>query len=467
MKTPDKSWQSRFNQQPDDLAVDFVESISVDYRLFKYDIAGSIAHAQMLAEEHLLTADEFRQIKNALTEIADRIDTGRFQFDKKFEDIHMVVEDALIKMIGEPGRKLHTGRSRNDQVALDIRLWLRDRSATIIERIMVLQEALVKQAEKQGQIIMPGYTHLQRAQPILSGCYLLAFVEQLQRDRQRFGDCLKRINVCPLGSGALAGSSLPLNRRRVAEILGFNSITRNSIDSVSDRDCCLEFTFNAALTAMHLSRLAEDWIIFASQEFSFITLDDAYCTGSSMMPQKRNPDLLELIRGRCSRLYGNLMALLAMMKGQPLTYNRDMQEDKQQLFDACDTIESSLQMAAAIVSHTSFNADRIARDLDAGFLDATSLAEYLVKKGVPFRQAHQIVGQLVKQCESQSVTLAKLPLDQMRKACDKIDSDVYQSLSPANVVAGYVTAGAAGAKQLQEQLAFWNEQLKKTGYCAD
>ena len=460
MSKTDKSWQSRMNQSQDELAVNFVESISLDQRLYKYDIVGSIAHAQMLSEQGLIAREEFRQIKQGLTEIAEQIEAGKFKFDKQYEDIHMVLEAALIKKIGDPGRKLHTGRSRNDQVALDMRLWMRDCIATLIERIMVLQQALVKQAEKQGKIVMPGYTHLQRAQPILTGHYLLAFTEMLQRDRLRFNDALQRINVCPLGSGALAGSSLPLNRAKVAELLGFSALTRNSIDAVSDRDFCAEFLFCSALTAMHLSRLAEDWIIFASREFSFIAIDDAYCTGSSMMPQKRNPDMLELIRGKTGQLYGNLIALLTMLKGQPLAYNRDMQEDKKQIFDAADTIEACLDMTAAIVKNTTFKKDTIESSLDAGFLDATALAEYLVRKGLPFRQAHQIVGQIVKDAEDSQKNLAELLLEEFQKTCPQIEPDVYETLTAKNVTKGYTTPAAAGEKQLDEQLDFWKEQLQ-------
>ena len=460
MSKTDKSWQSRMSQTQDERAVDFVESISVDQRLYKYDIVGSIAHAQMLSEVGLITREEFRQIKQGLTEIAEAIEAGKFKFDKQYEDIHMVLEAALIKKIGDPGRKLHTGRSRNDQVTLDMRLWMRDCIATIIERIMVLQQVLVKQAAKQGKIVMPGYTHLQRAQPTFTGHYLLAFTEMLQRDRLRFDDALQRVNVCPLGSGALAGSSLPLNRAKVAEILGFSTLTRNSIDAVSDRDFCAEFLFCCALMGMHLSRLAEDWIIFASQEFGFISIDDAYCTGSSMMPQKRNPDILELVRGKTGQFYGNLTALLTMLKGQPLAYNRDMQEDKKQIFDAADTIEACLDMTAAIVKHTTFNKDRIESSLDAGFLDATALAEYLVRKGIAFRQAHQIVGQIVKEAEEAGKSLADLPLEEFQKSCSQIESDVYETLTAKNVVKVYATPGAAGETQLEEQLNFWKEQLQ-------
>ena len=459
MKGPQKSWQSRMNQGQDELAVDFVESISVDQRLYKYDVVGSIAHAQMLSEQGLITKRDFQQIKKGLIEISDAIDGGGFRFDKQCEDIHMVIEAALIKKIGEPGKKLHTGRSRNDQVALDMRLWMRDRIEIITGHVEALQRALVRWADRQGQVVMPGYTHLQRAQPVLSGHYLLAFVEQFGRDTERLADAAKRVNVCPLGSGAIAGSSLALDRKRVAQLLGFVGITRNSVDSTADRDFCVEFVFACSMAAMHLSRLAEDWILYSSSEFGFIRVDDAYCTGSSMMPQKRNPDMLELIRGKSGQLYGNLIALMTMLKGQPMTYNRDMQEDKKQVFDAADTIEASLRMATAIAEHTQFNADRIEPGLDEGFLDATALAEYLVRQGVPFRQAHQIVGRLVNDCEGRGLALAELGIDEFRLACDKIDESVYDSLGAANVAAGYSVEGSAGKKQLAKQLRFWKKRL--------
>jgi len=460
MTKPSKSWQSRLSQDQDAIAVDFVESLSVDIRLYKYDIAGSIAHAQMLSEEKLITRAEFTKIKQGLTQIAEQIEAGKFKFDKNHEDIHMAIEAALIKAIGEAGMKLHTGRSRNDQVTLDMRLWMRDRIDLIDQLIADAQRSLVKLAEQQGQIVMPGYTHLQRAQPITAGSALLAYVEMLQRDRERLADARRRVNICPLGAGALAGSSLPLNRQLVAELLGFPAITRNSIDSVSDRDFCAEFVFACAMTGMHLSRLAEDWIIYMSGEFGFITIDDAYCTSSSMMPQKRNPDMLELIRGKCGRLYGDLMALLTMLKAQPLAYNRDMQEDKKHLFDAADTLEACLAMTAVIVTHTKLNPAEITEGLDQGYLDATALAEYMVRKGVPFRQAHGAVGKLVSQCETDKQQLAQLPLAQLQKACDKIEADIFDSLTAKNVVAQYATGGAAGVKQLTEQLAYWKNFFK-------
>ncbi len=459
MKKADKSWQSRMSEGQDALAVDFVESISYDWRLYEYDIAGSLAHGQMLCEQGLLSEDELAAIRKGLEDIRQEIAAGKFTFDKQYEDIHMVVEAALTAKIGEPAKKLHTGRSRNDQVALDMRLWMRDEIDKLEVEIKGVQGALVGLAEKDGEIVMPGYTHLQRAQPVLAGIYVLAFVEMLERDRERLVDLGRRVNQSPLGAGALSGSSLPLNRRRVADLLKFEGITRNCIDSVSDRDFCAEFAFVCSMAGMHLSRLAEDWIIYTTQEFGFIRTDDAYCTGSSMMPQKRNPDMLELIRGKSGGFYGNLMSLLTMLKGQPLSYNRDMQEDKKYIFASADSLAACLRMAGAIVSHTRFVSENIGRDIEKGFLDATSLAEYLVRKAVPFRQAHQIVGRLVGKCEDVGKQLAELTLAELKEASAAIEEDVYDCLTAANVAGRYAVEGSAGSKQLAEQLKFWREKL--------
>ncbi len=460
MKKDNKSWQSRMAQDQAEIAVDFVESISVDHRLYRHDIAGSIAHAGMLCEQGLITKGEYAKIRKGLLGIQSDIEAGRFVFDKRFEDIHMVIEAELINRIGDAGKKLHTGRSRNDQVALDMRLWTRQAIDEMIAAINNLQRVLAVKAEEYGDLIMPGYTHLQRAQPVLAGHYLLVFVEQLQRDKERFEDSRKRANVCPLGSGALAGSTLPLDRDLTAKLLDFPAITRNSIDSISDRDFCAEYVFACSLTATHLSRLAEDWILFCSQEFGFIRIADAYSTGSSMMPQKRNPDMMELIRGKCGGVYGNLMALLTMLKGLPAGYNRDMQEDKKQVFDANDTVLACIQMAAAVVANTAFKPDGIADGLEEGFLDATVLAEYLVGKGIPFRQAHHYVGKLVSEAEAKGLTLAQIPLADYQATCQKIEADVYRYLSTGNVVARYQVKGSAGKKQLKQQLAFWKRKLK-------
>ncbi len=457
----EKSWQSRMAVEQDKLAVDFVESISYDRRLYRYDILGSIAHAQMLNDQGIITKKEFNQIKKGLLEIEKEIESGKFVFDVACEDIHMVVEAALIEKIGDVGKKLHTGRSRNDQVALDMRLWARDEVDILCHLVKDLQKALVELAEKEGQVIMPSFTHLQRAQPIVSGHYLLAYAEMLERDRQRLEDARKRINISPIGSGAVAGSTLPLDRKRTAELLDFPAVTRNSIDSISDRDFCIELVFCCSTAAMHLSRLAEDWIIYMTEEFGFIRISDAFCTSSSMMPQKRNPDMLELIRGKTGRVYGSLVSLLTMMKGQPLAYNRDMQEDKERMFDATDTLRTSLTIMAAMVRNTSFRPDNISEGLDGGFLDATALAEYFVSCGMPFRQSHHVVGKLVARCEKENIKLAQLPLEAFTDECPAADKAVYATLDPANVTKSYKSAGAGGPKQLKTQLKFWEKNLAK------
>ncbi len=462
MSKQEKSWEKRLSGSVDELAVDFVESLSYDRRLYKYDIAGSIAHAEMLAAVKIITKVEAAEIKKGLLEIGDTIAAGKFKFDKSQEDIHMAIESALVAKIGDPGRKLHTGRSRNDQVATDIRLWMRDEIEVLLTRITQLQAAFVKLAGQYTDDIMPTYTHLQRAQPATIASYLLSFVEMLARDYSRLKDCRDRLNVSPLGAGAVAGSTLPLDRDMTAKALGFRDIKYNSIDAVSDRDFCAEFIFCCSLVSTHLSRLAEDWIIYTSAEFSFITTDDAYCTSSSMMPQKRNPDMLELIRGKTGTVYGALMAMLTILKAQPSTYNRDLQEDKIHVFNAADYTDTCLQMTTAIVSHTVFNATHIAAGLDEGFLDATALAEYLVRKGVPFRQAHGIVGGLVALCEKEGrKKLAELSLEQFTAACDKIENDVFTTLDPTGVCQSYQSKGAAGPENAKAQIAYWKDKLKE------
>ncbi|MBN2588910.1 MAG: argininosuccinate lyase [Sedimentisphaerales bacterium] len=455
----EKSWEKRLSGEPDDLTVDFVESLSFDKRLYKYDIVGSIAHAQMLSEQKLITKDEFRQIKDTLIAISEEITAGKFKFDNKYEDIHMAIEASLIEKTGAIGKKLHTGRSRNDQVATDIRLWMRDEIEIIQAKITLLQKAFVKLAQKYADNIMPGYTHLQRAQPVSIGSYLLSFVERLERDFIRLNNCKILLNISPLGSGALAGSTLGLDRKKSAELLGFSDITYNSIDGVSDRDFCAEFIFDCSLIASHLSTLAEDLILHSSNEFGFVSVDDAYCTSSSMMPQKRNLDVAELIRGKTGRVFGSLIAMLTILKGQPSGYNRDMQEDKIHIFSSSDTIEACLDMARGIISHMKFNVTAIAAGLDEGFLDATALAEYLVKKAIPFREAHGIVGQLVAKCEMKKKKLCELSLDEFKQACAAIEQDVFDSLGSANVANSYITEGAAGPKQAKRQIEYWTKQL--------
>jgi argininosuccinate lyase len=464
--TPDpqqKSWQARIGAAQDALAVQFVESLSFDFRLAKHDILGSIAHATMLASVKLLSQKDLRAIIAGLSAILDDINVNTFKPDITQEDIHMAIEAELIKRIGEPAKRLHTARSRNDQVALDIRLWCREAIAILSEKISDAQRAFVHMASAQGTHPMPSFTHLQRAQPIVAGHEMLAYVEMLQRDKQRLQDCLKRVNISPLGSGAVAGTTLPINRKKTARLLEMaegGGITTNSLDSVSDRDFLCELAFDLAMIAMHLSRWAEQWILYVTTEFGFMKIADAFTTGSSMMPQKRNPDMLELIRGKTGGVYGQLLALLTMMKGQPLAYNRDMQEDKRYIFFAYDQVEACLTMAAAIVLHTTLQPERIAERLDEGFTDATVMAEYLVKKGLPFRTAHHIVGTLVAQCDEQGYTrLCDLDLHTLQEKCPAIDDDVYALLGAKHVIENYLSPGAGGIKQLDAQLSRWKKLL--------
>jgi argininosuccinate lyase len=458
-----KSWQARFSQAAHALTESYVESLSFDKRLWQYDIVGSIAHAEMLADVGLISKTDYQAIKKGLKEIEEEIAAERFTFDPAHEDIHMALEAALIARVGEPGKRLHTARSRNDQVALDLRLYTRDAiDLDVLPRLRALQLALVESAAGYTDAVMPAYTHMQRAQPITVAAYLLAYVEQFQRDRERFIDARKRVNVCPLGSGAIAGSTLPIDRQAVAQRLGFPAITRNSIDATGDRDFIVEFLSAAALCAIHLSRFAEDWIIYASQEFKFINIADAFCTGSSMMPQKKNPDVLELVRGKTARIQGALTGMLMLSKGLPMAYNRDLQEDKIHLFSAHDTLAASLEICAAVVSNTTFNTHRLLAATEHGFMDATILAEYLVGKGVPFREAHQHVGRLVAQCEKENRELSNMPIDAFKAVCDKIESDVFNYLGANNVVARYVSEGNAGPKSAEQQIKFWKNELAQS-----
>ncbi len=455
-----KSWQGRLKADPDAAASRLVASIDVDYRLASYDIAGSIVHAQMLSEQRIITRKEFLAIRDGLTSIAADIEAGKLAMPVALEDIHMVIEAALIERIGEAGKKLHTGRSRNDQVALDLRLYMRDAIDELHSLIAALQRAFVDMADTQGRIVVPAYTHLQRAQPVLAGHALMAYVEMLGRDDQRLEDCRKRVNVSPLGSGAVAGTSLPLDRQRTAELLGFPEISRNSIDATSDRDFLCEFCFACAMLAVHLSRWAEDWIIQSTVEFGFLELSDAYCTSSSMMPQKKNADTLELIRGKSAAALAQLVGMMALVKGLPLAYNRDLQDDKRFVFAAQEAMLQALAVAAGIVSSARLRPQEIAAGIDDGYLDATSLAEYLVTKGIPFRQAHHIVGTLVAQAEDRGLPLKQLSIGELQRACDKIQDDVYDYLGAENVVRRYSPAGAGGEVQLNEQIAWWRDRLQ-------
>jgi len=462
----EKSWQARIGQGNDALAQAFVESISYDQRLYKHDIAGSIAHATMLAKVGLITEAERDAIIAGLKSIEADIEAGTFKFDVSLEDIHMVIEAALIERVGEPGKKLHTGRSRNDQVALDFMLWVNDANAQISSQLGMLCREFIHLAERSRGVVMPSYTHLQRAQPISAGAEALAWCSLLSENFNRTSDFMPT-QECPLGSGAIAGTSLPIDNSFTAMSLKFAGSPENSIAATASRERACDFVYACAMIAMHLSRWAEQWIIYSTTEFGFIKISDKYTTGSSMMPQKRNPDMLELIRGRCGNVYGDLFALMTILKGLPIGYNRDLQEDKRIVFRAYDTVSASLAMATAIVNSAEFVKEKIEPTLERGFLDATSLAEYFVTKGIPFRTAHQIVGSLVAQCEAESKTaLAQLTVDQFIAAVKKhypqattIGQDVYESLGARNVVKRYQSAGAAGGKPFEDQLAAWKKRL--------
>ncbi|MBM4085289.1 MAG: argininosuccinate lyase, partial [Planctomycetes bacterium] len=412
---PKKPWGGRFAAATAPSVEAFTQSVSFDQRLYEQDIQGSIVHARMLAKCGLISAAEQRRIAAGLRGILRDIQAGKFQFREELEDVHMNIESALVDRIGAAGRKLHTARSRNDQVAMDLRLWTRQEVGAVSALIRDLQRALVAKARENADLVLPGFTHVQHAQPVLAAHYLLAYVEMLERDKARLADCLKRVNVSPLGACALAGTGLPTDPALTAKALGFEGVCANSLDAVSDRDFCLEFAFGLALIALHLSRLAEEWILWASEEFGFLDLADAFCTGSSIMPQKKNPDVLELIRGKAGRVFGHLVSLLTMMKGLPLAYNRDMQEDKEAIFDAADTVKGCLSMAAELTPQTRFRRERVAEALRRGFLDATALADYLVKRGLAFRDAHRVVGGLVKECAASGKALADLSLAQLRR----------------------------------------------------
>ncbi len=456
-----KPWGGRFGEKTDRRVEEFTESISFDCRLFEHDIRGSIAHAEMLAHVGLITADECQQIVRTLSEIRAEIEAGQFAFELAREDVHMHVEAALIDRLGDVGRKIHTGRSRNDQVATDVKLWVRDALDRVDYRLVELQRSLVGAAERHRDQIVPGYTHLQRAQPVLAAHYFLAYVEKLARDRSRLADCRKRMNVLPLGAAALAGTALPIDRTHVARALGFDGVAANSLDASSDRDFALESVFVLATIAEHLSGWAEEWVLWSTQEFSFLALPDALCTGSSIMPQKKNPDVLELIRGRAARVIGSLSTLLVLIKGLPLAYNRDLQEDKEPLFDAFDTVEACLELAAVVVDGASLRADRIAARLDEGFLDATTLMEHLIAKGVPQRTAHEIIGRLVSLCEERKLRgLADLPDDEFAGVHPSLGPEVRQFLGVANAVKAFRSYGSTAPDEVEKQLAGWKERLR-------
>ncbi len=456
-----RTWGGRFRKETDALTEAFTESISFDRTLYRHDIEGSIAHAEMLAKAGLLKPREKSAIIKGLRGILRDIEAGRFEFRAEDEDIHMNVERALQERIGEPAGKLHTARSRNDQVALDLRLWVRNEIEAVTGRVRAVQSALVELAGRYAASPMPGYTHMQRAQPVTCGHWLLAYVEMFERDVERLADCRERADVLPLGACALAGTSLPIDPRVTARLLGFGRIARNSMDAVSDRDFAVEFAFCLACAAMHMSRLASDLVLMAASEYGFAILDDAFCTGSSIMPQKKNPDVLELIRGKCGRVIGAMNSLMILLKGLPLAYNRDMQEDKEPLFDASRQVSACLDVLAPLLRQTEFDEVRMREACGRGFMDATVLAEYLAARGVPFRRAHRIVGELVGLAESRGVELAGLSDEDLRRAHPLLGPDARKVLGAAGAVLSYASPGSANPAFVRREVAAWRKRLSR------
>ena len=454
-----KTWGGRFSGETDSRVELFTESISFDQRLYREDIQASQAHAGMLGDVGLLTADEVRQIVEALDAIAGQIERDEMVFSIKLEDIHTHIERALIERLGDVGRKLHTGRSRNDQVVTDVKLWVRGAIDNLDALLKNLQVALVESAARDRDLILPGYTHMQRAQPVLAAHYFLAYAEKYQRDRERLVDCRKRVNILSLGAAALAGTSLPIDRENVARRLGFDSVARNSLDVSSDRDFLIEFVFDLSLIALHLSGWAEEWILWATTEFNFLDLPDAFCTGSSIMPHKKNPDVLELIRGKTARVVGDLQQLLILVRGLPLAYNRDLQEDKVALFDAHDTVTASLELAADLIRQTRFRREVIAARLEDGFLDATTLMEYCIAQGLPMRAAHEAVGKLVRLCEERRCRLVDLPANIYEGIHPGLSSGVYSVLGVVNALQAFRSHGSTAPAEVELQINWWLKSL--------
>ena len=455
----DKPWGGVFDQAMDQRVEKFTESVSFDRRLYAHDIRGSIAHANMLSKVGILTDEERHQIVTGLEQIGHEIAAGQFQFRQELEDIHMNVERTLTERIGDVGRKLHTGRSRNDQVSNDIRLWIRDEIDAMSTRLENVQKAFIGRAETDAGVVLPAYTHLQRAQPVLATHYWLAYCEKFERERDRLADCRSRVNQMSLGSAALAGTSIPIDRHMVAEELEFEGILANSLDGSSARDFILEFAFCLASIATHLSGWAEEWILWSTTEFSFLRLPQKFCTGSSIMPQKINPDVLELIRGKTGRVVGNLMALLTILKGLPQAYNRDLQEDKERLFDSVDTVAACLELAAPMVAGAELNRAAITARLNEGYLDATTLMEHLILKGVPQRTAHEIIGRLVATAMKLGVPLAKLPQEAFASAHAGLDASVYSVLGAQQSIEAITSYGSTNPEQVAHQLSIWRDKL--------
>ena len=460
MTTPSRS--GVFGSPADDRTVQFTESISYDHRLYLHDINGSIAHAQMLAKVGLISDEECQQIEQELLAIRREIGQGQFEFVATDEDIHMAIEQRLTEKLGDVGRKLHTARSRNDQVSTDLRMWVREAIGQIDQQLVLLQSAFLNQAEQTKDLILPAYTHLQRAQPVLAAHYMLAYCEKFERDRQRLEQVRCRTNVLPLGTGAVAGTSLPIDRDMVCEQLHFHSVATNSLDASSDRDFVLDFCYAVAMIGTHLSGWAEEWILWSTREFNFIQLPDGFCTCSSMMPQKKNPDVLELIRGRVSRVIGSLSGLFTLIKGLPLAYNRDLQEDKIPLFNAFDTTFSCLDISIPIIEQTEWNHSAIAEHLEEGYLDATTLMEYLILEGIPQRTAHHAVGTIVRKAMEMNSPLCDLPLEEMQAVCNSVDNRVYEVLGTKNALQTFRSTGSTSPDEVKRQIVRWQERLQSS-----
>jgi argininosuccinate lyase len=449
-----KLWAGRFQKETDTLVNDFNASITFDARLYRQDIAGSIAHATMLGEQGIIDPADAQAIITGLKAILADVEDGSVEFSLENEDIHMNIETILTQRIGDAGKRLHTGRSRNDQVAVDFRLYIKEEIPKIIDQLLALEQVLIHKAEDNLDVVMPGYTHLQRAQPTTFAHYMMAYANMIRRDITRFEDCLERMDECPLGAGALATSSYPVDRQRTAQLLGFRKPTENSLDSVSDRDYAIEFLSACSLCMMHLSRFSEEIILWCSWEFKFLDLDDAYSTGSSIMPQKKNPDVAELVRGKTGRVYGDLITLLTVMKGLPLAYNKDMQEDKEPVFDAIDTIEMCIPVFTAMLDTLTVRPRNMAKAAAGGFINATDCADYLTKKGMPFREAYMIVGRLVNMCIQTGETLDTLTLRDFRSISNLFDGDIYEALELKHCVSERKVFGGPSREDVQRQIDY-------------
>lgn len=459
-----KAWGGVFQEATDRRVEKFTESVTFDHRLYAQDIEGSTAHAKMLAHVGLITAVECEQIVQALAEIRRQFEQGEFPLRIELEDVHMHIERALVDRLGDVGRKLHTARSRNDQISTDLRLWVREAIDRVDSLLGDVQAAFVGRCRRDQDVVLPGYTHLQRAQPVLAPHYWLAYCEKFQRDRGRLADARRRANVLSLGAGALAGSTLPIDREFVARELGFDGVAANSLDVSSDRDFVIEFASALALIAVHLSTWAEEWILWSTTEFNFLTLPQAFCTGSSMMPQKVNPDVLELTRGKSARVLAAVTRLLTLVKGLPLAYNRDLQEDKEAIFDAYDTVAACLELAAPLVAGAELNRAAIRERLDRGHLDATTLMEYLVKRGVPLRTAHELTGQLVRTAIDRQVRLADLNLEDFRAVYPPLDDGVYEVLGVDNAVRAFASYGSTAPAEVERQICDWEGRIHHGGH---